>query len=182
MKKTMRAIALASALVLSAGAVRGQSSPSYRLTDHVFNQGGHPAGGVHLASAGFRMSLDSVGEGIASPVSSGATLEARSGFGACYAPAAEVGAVRVSSDRVTFFWSPDRAASDYRIYSGTLDELPGSYGTCRMTGVQGTQAPLPEIPESSGYFYLITARDLLGEEGTKGTDGNGHPRGSLPCP
>ena len=73
------------------------------------------------------------------------------------------------------------------MYSGAIGELPGGYGACRTGDVPGPSAAIPEIPSLEdgqvGFFYLVTARNGLREEGTKGFDSAGAPRPNpLPCP
>ncbi|RMF71809.1 MAG: hypothetical protein D6738_13060, partial [Acidobacteria bacterium] len=48
----------------AAGPATAQQSASYRMDEHVLNQGGRPAGGVTASSASYRVSLDSLGEAL----------------------------------------------------------------------------------------------------------------------
>lgn len=177
------ATGLLSALLLVSQAAFAQSSVSFRMSNPVFTQGGHPQGGAVLGSASYRVTIDSVGEGLATPDLGSAGFAMRAGFALCFSPAGEVQGMRALADKTTFSWTAEPSVGDYSVYRGTLDTLPGTYGACRLSGVASTSTALSEIPGATGYFYLITARNLLREEGTKGSSSAGLLRGNpTPCP
>ncbi len=69
------------------------------------------------------------------------------------------------------------------VYRDLLSALPdGQNGLCLQGGVAATSMTDPALP-GTGWFYLITSRNSLGEEGTKGFAGNGTERANPgPCP
>ena len=61
------------ALLWAAGGVAvAQQSTSFKLEESTLNAGGHPSGGTVMTSAGFRMSLDAVGDAALATVSAAA--------------------------------------------------------------------------------------------------------------
>jgi hypothetical protein len=58
------------------------------------------------------------------------------------------------------------------------------YGNSHQQDIAGeTTRDTTVPPGGDGYFYLVTAENRLGEEGSKGTDSGRMPRGnSSPCP
>jgi len=160
-----------------------QSSASYRLTEQALNAGGHPANGVIATSPGYRITLDAIGDGVVAPLLSGTGYALSNGFVSTYPPPGEVSELRLV-DATTLDWLPETSAEVYELYRNGLGTLPGTYGACLQPGVGGTTTTDPAAPPSKqGYFYLVTARNLLGEEGTKGTNSAGAPRPNpAPCP
>lgn len=150
----------------------GQESPSYRLSEHTFNAGGRPADGDGAASASYRISLDSVGQGSVGPGPSSASYRMDGGFVAAYPPPGEVTGLLLT-DEETLAWNPERSVGHYNLYRDLLGSLAGlGYGQCEQWGLTATTATDPEVPSPAGegYFYLVTAANRLHEEGTKGWD------------
>jgi hypothetical protein len=178
---------LVTAIVLAAapGAV-AQVSESFRVSDGTFNSGGHADPAGVMTSASFRVSLDAIGDGVSGLRSpGGASYRVHGGFVDAYSPPAEVVGVHWI-DRVTAAWSPARSAGIYSIHSGSLEVLrgSGSPADCLATGIAGTGAVVPQLPSAgTGRFYLVSARNHVGEEGSRGSDSNGveRPRGT-DCP
>ncbi len=169
------------------GTAMAQVSSSYRLTGAAFPEGGNPEAGTVLVSTSFRISLDAVGDTAFAPLLASASYAIESGFVAGYPPPGEVRALGFAADRSTISWQADRSTGVYHVYRGELSDLPGTYGVCRLAGVSGETALVSEIPLApplqSGLFYLVTAENRLGEEGTKGSDGGGVARTNpVPCP
>jgi hypothetical protein len=162
----------------------GQQGPSFKLTEHVFNAGGHPAGGVVMTSASFRVNLDSIGDALADNGLSGPSYRMDAGFAPAYPPPGEVRGLWFS-DEQTLHWDPERSAGAYNLYRGLISDLSGlGYGDCHqqeIAGVTYTDGDAP--PVGDGHFLLVTARNRLGEEGTKGFDSDSAERANLsPCP
>src|SRR5438093_5432301 len=88
------------------GPAIAQTSATYKMTEHVFNEGGHPAAGTALASASYRMSVDAVGDGLIAPVLGSASYAMDAGFVAAYRAPGEVTGVRVLPSKVTLAWDP----------------------------------------------------------------------------
>jgi len=83
----------------------------------------------------------------------------------------------------TIQWSPEPSAGVYEVYRGVMSSLPGTFGTCFAGNVSAptiTDASSP--PAGQAYFYLVTVRNRLGEEGPKGYQSNGMLEGNpAPC-
>lgn len=161
---------------------RAEESASYRLTGEVFNAGGRPAG--VSTSPGVRLTLESIGEALAGPGATGASFRLDGGFVVAYAPPGEVAGLRFL-DAETLAWSAlDSGGGGYCLYRDDVAALPGlGYGVCLQPHVDGTTAadaatPLP----ATAFFYLVTGKNRLGEEGTKGFHSDGTGRGGPTCP
>jgi hypothetical protein len=179
------AIVLAGGLLLlpSAAPARAEQSPSFRVDEQVLNAGGRPLQGLVAASASFRMTIDAIGDaGPGTPLAS-ASFGLSPGPVAPYPPPGEVRNLRFS-DPGRFGWDRERSAGVYNVYRGTVGLLPGTYGSCSQSSLFATTAadagaPLP----STAWFYLVTAKNLLSEEGTKGFASNGTEEvNPNPCP
>lgn len=166
------------------GTALAQTSSSYRLDEHTLNAGGHPAGGRTLASASYRVSLDSIGDGVTAPVLQSTSYSMDAGFARSYPAPGEVRGLVALVDKESFAWDPDGSVGSYLVYRGAAELLPGGYGACRSSDLPVETASFPEVPDiGSAYFYLVTARSRLREEGAKGHDSSGAPRGTpAPCP
>ena len=71
----------------------------------------------------------------------------------------------------------------YNLYRNTLASLPGDMGGCYRSALAGASFVETETPPSgAGWFYLVTAENLLSEEGTKGRSSDGTERANaIPC-
>lgn len=158
-----------------------QSSTSYKIGEASFNNAGDPVNGVTLASAHFRIKLDSVGDSTVLTGLSSTSFRTDGGFVSHYRPAGEVAAVRFTNP-TTLQWNAEPSAQWYEVYRDTT--LPGTFGTCfanDLTTTSLTDSSTPSI--GSRFFYLVTARNRLREEGTKGFRSTGLERtNTLPCP
>jgi hypothetical protein len=75
-------------------------------------------------------------------------------------------------------------AASFNLYRGDTASLrTGSYGLCLLAGVPSSFGVDPGSPAAGrGWFYVVTARNALGE-GTMGADSSGWPRANgSPCP
>jgi hypothetical protein len=173
------------AATLGSGNAQAQQSASFKLVEHTFNAGGRPEGGTAAASANYRITLDAIGDSVTSGPLAGNGFQVGGGFVSPYPPAGEVMNLRFSS-KVSLTWNPEPSAGVYNLYRASLSTLPGAaYGTCRTSAIPGTTTNDADAvsPGSQGYFYLVTAKSLLKEEGIKGHAGNGALRPNLaPCP
>jgi hypothetical protein len=165
------------------GSVLAQESPNYKLQEHVFNAGGHPQGGVTLTSASFRISLDALGEGIASAPLTSSSFILDGGFCTGYPPAGEVDGLAFQ-DAISLGWNPESSVGTYNLYRDLLGNLPGlAYGICEQEGLDSETVSDTETPPvGEGYFYLVTAENRLAEEGPKGSDSSGTKRTGVTCP
>ena len=175
---------LAGVLILANTAV-AQTSPSFQLTEHVFNAGGHPAGGVVLRSPSHEISLDSIGSSLTAGTPSSPSFVIDATFVWSYRPPVEVTGL-VFTDEQTIAWGPERSAGTYGLYRGLVSSLAAlGFGSCEVTGMtQRTVEVLPGLPpDGDAYCYLVTAENLLHEEGIKGFQSTGAPRpNAVPCP
>src|SRR5262249_8415509 len=98
-----------------------------------------------------------------------------------YAPPREVGGLRFTG-ATTLQWNADPSADRYEVYRAT--SLPGTFGTCFASDLAAPTATEASTPSSgSTYFYMVTERNRLREEGTKGLTSSGAERSnSSPCP
>lgn len=160
-----------------------QSSASYKLEEHVMNAGGHPINGSVMGSSSYRVTLDSIGDALAGTEMSSASYGMGSGFGSAYPPPGETDGL-LFSDHDTLIWNAERSAGTYNLYRALMTDLLGAgYGECfapGLAGTTGTDAGTP--PASDGWFYLVTAENRLGEEGTKGWDSGATEREGNVCP
>jgi hypothetical protein len=180
MKRALVRIAVALACAVPAF---GQQSASYALEEHVLNAGGRPRNGIALASTSFRVSLDAIGEGVNLAGLSSASFQLDAGFGVAYPPPGEVGGLRFS-DHQTLLWDPEPSIGDYNVYRDLVSNLAAlGFGTCMQQALTvETATDADPVPSGAAYFYLVTAENLLDEEGTKGFQSNGLERGGNICP
>lgn len=182
--RTLLAAILATFCLLETGAALAQESASFTLSESVLDAGGHPQDGVSLSSGNFRVSLHSVGEGVGAPSLTGVSFMMQAGFAPALRPAGEVANVRFfgASELV---WDPEPSVGEYALYRGVVTRPfdPG-YGECAESGIVSETAIDPTSPPIGGsFFYLVTARNRLREEGTKGAGSDLTDRpNSTPCP
>ena len=182
-KPAFRSIALIVCLVCPAAA-QAQQSASFKLQEFAINNGGHPADGLTLASASFRLSFGALGEGFSAAGLSSPARRMDACFVATYAPPGEVENLRLS-DATTLNWDPERSVGRYNLYRGLLSAFPGgTYGSCQQSAIIGETATDAANPVSGqGFFYIVTAENRLAEEGTKGFDSSGSELPNpAPCP
>jgi len=81
-------------------------------------------------------------------------------------------------------WDAEPSAGVYNIYRELMSDLSGTgYGECFAPDVSGTTGTDPGTPPASdGWFYLVTAENRLGEEGTKGWNSGATERQGNVCP
>ena len=164
------------ALALVCTTAYAQQSASFKLEESVLNAGGHPEGGTILASAGFRMTLDALGEGVVAVSLSGPSFRMDAGFMSGYMPPGEVHGLKFV-DAQTLAWNPERSVGVYNLYRDELTTLGTSFGTCEQPGLSHPTATDtdPVIPGQT-FFYLVTVENRLSEEGTNGFRGDGSER------
>ena len=88
-----------------------------------------------------------------------------------------------AADGTTLLWDPEKSVGSYEVYRGDLTDLhAATYGACLHGGLAVNTGSDPAKPPQL-FFYLVTARNLLNEEGTKGYASSGVERPNpLPCP
>jgi hypothetical protein len=180
----MRGFVLVLAAGLIAAPALAQQSPSYRLRESTVNAGGDPRNGVLLASGSFRATLDAIGESVVRPGLASSSFHLSGGFVSAFPPPGEVAGLAFA-DSITLVWHPERSIGVYNLYRDLLSSLAGGgQGSCQqydLTSETAIEAGRP--PTGNGWFYLVTAENLLHEEGTKGWNSAGVERTNpLPCP
>lgn len=170
-------------LLAGIGMARAQTSASYHLTESVANAGGDPRDGAFASSASHRIRLDAIGQGVIGTGLASAGFHLNAGFAGDYPPPAEVLNVRWSTT-ATFVWDPEKSVGQYEIYRDLISTLPGGFGSCYQSGLTSESWTEPSSPPAgAGWFYFVTARNLLAEEGTKGFRSSGVERTNpSPCP
>ena len=177
---------ITAALVCCLGAVipcAAQSSASYSLTETTFNSGGTPQQGAELTSSSYRVSISSVGDIANASTLASSSFSLDAGFVSTNPPPGEVAGLGVTTG-AQIVWNPERSAGTYDLYRDLLGSLPGDYGTCYQPGLHQTSWTEPaNPPPGKGWFYLVTAKNRLGEEGTKGYTSAGVERNNVTsCP
>ena len=171
-------------LALLSGSAAAQTSASFKLEEHTLNNGGHPDAGIVMTSASFRVTTDALGDGIVGTGLTSPSFHADVGFGSAYPPPTEVLNLRFTSVN-TLVWNPEKSVGVYNLYRDSLSALSGlGYGQCEQFDLPGeTAADTDPLPVSDGFFYLVTAENRRGEEGTKGFDSSDAERPNLSaCP
>ena len=181
MRKTQRFMTILFLSALAAGPILAQSSTHYRLDPGAFNAGGHPAQGVTMESASYRISLDSLAEDVVSVNLASGSYQVDSGWAPAYRPPGLVEGLRfVSKD--TLEWDPATGVRSYNLYRDKLRYLD-DYGICREQNLTSTTAYDPESADPGvALFYLVTAENSLNEEGGKGSNSDGELRQGHSCP
>ena len=181
-----QAMVVAGLLLLAIGAASAQQSTSFQLEEHVFNAGGHPQSGAIPTSASFQITLDALGEGLVAPPMSSTSFQMEGGFVSAYPPPGEAENLRFT-DTTTLVWDPERSRGGYALYQGlVMVPFDADYGLCEqppppLTTETATVTGLTGVGDT--LFYLVTARNTLGEEGPKGFDHLGAERDNpVPCP
>ena len=174
----LRALPLLALAVASTSAL-AQSSASYSMDEHVLNSGGNAA-----ASASFSLSFVAFGESTAGAVApSSASFSVDVGFTTTNPPPGEVVGLTFL-DHASLTWDVERSAGTYNLYRDGLGALSGSgYGSCTQQGLSDNGATDATTPSAGdGFFYLVTVRNRLYEEGTKGSASSGSERTGETCP
>ena len=99
-----------------------QQSASFELSEHVFNNGGRPAGGQVAASTSFRITLDAVGDSVTPAHLVGGDIDLGGGFVTVYPPPGEVVELLFTSHD-TLVWTPEPSTGVYNLYRGLLTSL-----------------------------------------------------------
>jgi hypothetical protein len=167
--------------LLAAAPAAAQSSTSYKLTETSFNNAGDPVNGATLGSAHYHIKLDTIGAGTGVMSLTSGSFHLDTGFAGVNRPPGEVTGVRFTNP-TTLQWNAEPSAEWYEVYQAT--SLPGTFGTCYagdLTTASLIDASTP--PLGSRVYYMVTVRNRLREEGTKGFGSTGTERtNTLPCP
>lgn len=176
-------------------AALAQSSTSFQLEQPTLNQGGHPLDGVVMGSTTHMISLDSIGEGVTAASMASASFRMDAGLVMAYGPPGEIAAScgtggpcltlerGVPAGSAQLNWPAEPNVGTYDLYRDMIGNLPGlGFGTCNQPGLTSETTSDTTMPGSSGFFYLVTAANRLGEQGTKGFRSNLAERLGNTCP
>jgi hypothetical protein len=186
MTKTEFALVLLLPLLI-AGTALGQTSTNFKLEEHVFNSGGHPTAGQVPTSTNFKISIDSIGEGIIGQGLASTSFDIDACFLSAYPPPGEVLNLRFPTDTQTLVWDPEKSVGTYSLYRDLVSNLSSTeLGLCEQQAIADeTTIDASTPPSGDSYFYGVTAENKLGEEGTQGFDDSGTERTNDPlnaCP
>ena len=150
-----------------------QQSANFRLTEHVLNAGGHPSGGVVMASTSYKVTLDALGESVVQGGMTSTSYRMDASFASAYPPPGEVAGL-LFTDTQTLSWFAERSAGVYDMYR---DDTSAGYGNCEQKELAETTATDTSTPTAgNSFFYLLTVKNRLREEGTKGSRSDGTER------
>jgi len=168
------------AALAAAGVAMAQSSANFEIRAQAFNAGGQP---VSVTSAAFQIKLGSIGESGAGVSLGSASFGVDSGFGLSFSPPGEVTGIHFNDD-VTLAWNPEKASDFYNLYRNVLSGIAPGFGLCQQPDLPGETATDADVPGAgTGFFYLVTAENVLNEEGTKGFQSSNVERANAaPCP
>ena len=157
-----------------------QSSADFEIRAQAFNAGGQPPA---VASANFEIRLGAIGDSVAGLSLVSASFGLDSGFGLSFLPPGEVTGVLFSDD-VTLVWNPEKSTGAYNLYRSLLSGITPGFGACEQPDLPGETATDADVPAvGTGFFYLVTAENILAEEGTKGFQSSSVERANAaPCP
>ena len=173
----LRLTVMSCALALIPSPAAAQESASYKISDHVFNNGSGLNGSVVPSSTGFRISLDSVGDMVGMSQAGSVGFQLQGSFVVTYRPPGEVQGLDFLNAG-TLIWLPEPSVGEYEVYRSEISQLAlGDTGMCLAAQVPETLIYEPFIPDpGQAWFYLVTASNRLDEEGTKGYRSNGAER------
>lgn len=181
--RTGRLVLAGALLSARYGPAHGQTSASFKVTEQAINAGGHPLDAMRPASASFRISLGALGDAAVRGTLSSSSYRGDGGFVLRYAPPGEVSGVRFLS-KTDLTWSHEPSVGTYNLYRNTLASLPGNFGACYQSALVAPSFGETDVPaQGSGWLYLVTAKNRLREEGTKGRTSSGAARSNpSSCP
>jgi hypothetical protein len=175
----IRNAAILLVILLAVTPTLAMESTSYQITDQTFNSGGD----LLLTSSSYQITLTSLGDGVAEVGLASPSYQMDGSFAVGYPPPGEVANLTfVGPD--TLVWDPARSSGDYNLYRDVLSNLTSlGYGACEQQNlVDATATDSDPVSAGSGYFYLVTVNNRLGEEGTKGADSSDLAREGNVCP
>jgi hypothetical protein len=163
--------------------VYAQESTNFKLKEHIFNQGGHPIQGAVLTTANFKITIGSVGELTDNSQLNSDSFSLEGGFISSFPPPGEVADLHFHSDHQTLTWNPEKSKGSYNLYRDLISSIKPDYGACKEYGITDETTTDSDDPGvGNGYFYLVTVRNRLNEEGTKGYSSSAERPNDYPCP
>jgi len=91
---------------------------------------------------------------------------------------------QIWTDKTTMVWDHEPSLGTYNLYRDAISAMPGGFGACLQSAIATESAIDTALPTvGAGWFYIVTARSNLGQEGTKGFQSSGAERSNpAPCP
>ena len=162
------------ALGIGSASAHEPESASFRLTRSEFAS---IDGSTLLLSSSYRLSRSTLGDSIAELSLSGSSFTLATDWTATLPPALEVESLRFESTS-RLIWQVERSLGTYRIYRGG-PTTQSCIGQAAQTHFEDAALPSP----SSAFYFLVTAVDAGGVEGSAGRSSSGSlrtPSGSCP--
>ena len=105
------------------------------------------------------------------------------GFMSGFLPPSEVTGL-LFTDSQTLTWNADPDAVRYNLYRDAIGALSGlGFGDCYQSDLPGVSTTdTAPVTTGNGFFYLVTSRNRVREDGTKGLQSNGTMRTGTACP
>jgi hypothetical protein len=176
--------AAAVALIALLGRTSQAAEVEYKIEEHALTAAGHPNQQLFLRSAGFRMTLDALGEAATHPPVWNGQFEMWGGFPGGFPPPGEIRGLRFDTKN-TLVWEPEWSGGGYHVYRSTMSDGSGESG-CLWSGLKEETAAADgaiRLVEGTRWFYLVAATNRLGEQGTLGIRSDGAERSFGPaCP
>ncbi len=161
----MRKLTIGVGVLVLSGVVLAQTSTNFTLEEYTLNAGGTPSQGTVPTSASFSVTLASIGDTVAATGMSSSSFQLDVGFDAAYPPPGEVLGLTLT-DKQTLVWSSESSAGLYNLYR---DDTSDGYGNCEEQDVAATTTTDAATPATNNtFYYLVTVKNRLAEEGTKG--------------
>lgn len=159
---------------LLGGAALAQESAHFVIKGAVINAGGDPSSVMVPASASFALRPDSIGDAIVDPSMTSSSFRMGAGFVMSFPPPGEVVNLRFN-DSVTLLWDPQPLARSYNLYRtgemGPSAGVPPS-ADCDQSDLLAATATDSDLPAlGHGFFYLVTAVNVIRLEGPDGLIG-----------
>ena len=173
---TGKAVAAMLGAALLAAPALGQQSANFKVKASVFNAGGNPRSGSVLSSASFRITVDALGGSVTPEMMSGPSFQIDGGFVLQFRKPEEVTELLFLTKQAMMWDAAEKSVSPtYNLYRALITTLPSlTYGSCEQQGLGSPTTTDPDEPSpGDGYFYLVTAENCIGLEGTKGFQDDG---------
>jgi len=173
---TGKAVAAMLGAALLAAPALGQQSANFKVKASVFNAGGNPRSGSVLSSASFRITVDALGGSVTPEMMSGPSFQIDGGFVLQFRKPEEVTELLFLTKQAMMWDAAEKSVSPtYNLYRALITTLPSlTYGSCEQQGLGSPTTTDPDEPSpGDGYFYLVTAENCIGIEGTKGFQDDG---------
>lgn len=176
------------ALFLLGDMTTAQTSEDYKLEEYVFNAWGVSSQNQTPQSGSFELTLAMMGDAIVASGLNSSAFQLNAGFLAGYLPPGEVAhacgtpgnGCLVFTNAQTLTWPDEPSAGVYSLYRGSMRDDFGACEQAELPNPIATDTATP--PSSEAFYYLLTVKNRLGEEGTKGFQSDMTERLGATCP